>query len=497
MKASSVVSCALAIACTGCANFMTVDRTTSFPEQKNEDKASGVAIHLDAPQRLVFSGPKGDICAEPSPDALQAYAASLGASFSSPGKESAALAGALSGSVAGLGLRTQAITLMRDHLYRICEARHNGALSNPDVMQLLERSQDLTLGILAIEQLTGAVVARQPILTMGANADASANANNTQKALDAAKKDEAEKKAALPALKDTEKKAQAAVDEALKQETEAKAKAAGAIALIEKLTPELTKEQTILDMKFAELIEAKKPLALKQARIDELNKKLEQAMSEKKSDAEIKTIQDEINKEQGALGPLDNKVKTALQEQEAQKGKVNEYANAIQAQKNKDEYRAYAATTKDVKEKQDTLKNAKDAITSTQEAFEQSQKVVQAIQSNLNAALSSGQAAAKGEGAFAQGADRNNLSKETVAQLASTTEKIVSTVVNKGHLTDTCANLITSRLSNTVDEPTKALFIDLLPLCKSVFEANIKAYLERASKDTGSGPITLSVPLLH
>ncbi len=93
---------------------------------------------------------------------------------------------------------------MRDGLYRICEAYYNGSLSQFDVGQLMRRSQDLTLAALAIEQLTGAVVARQAILTSGSNADASANAVNTAALLDQARKELADKEARLKTAVDKE-----------------------------------------------------------------------------------------------------------------------------------------------------------------------------------------------------------------------------------------------------------------------------------------------------
>jgi hypothetical protein len=104
------------------------------------------------------------------------------------------VAQALATSAASIGLRTQSITLMRDHLYRICEASYNEQITELDVAQLLRRSQDMTLGILAIEQISGAVVARQAALDSSANAKASANLADTEALLDRATKKERSKK---------------------------------------------------------------------------------------------------------------------------------------------------------------------------------------------------------------------------------------------------------------------------------------------------------------
>jgi len=139
-----------------CANFNTIDRTTRLPEQ-------GTAIHLDAPQRLAYADGKGVICAEPTPDALQAYISSLGGSVSA-GNNAASVSNALQANSHSVGLHSQSITLMREHLFRICAFAQNRWLSDGDVMMLMIRSQDLTLGVLAIEQLTGAAIPRQPAI---------------------------------------------------------------------------------------------------------------------------------------------------------------------------------------------------------------------------------------------------------------------------------------------------------------------------------------------
>ena len=188
MKLSLFIMSFLVFLCAGCANLSTIGRTTSLNEAK--------AIHLDAAQRLVFSGKDGDICAEPSPDALQAYAASVGFGFTNKQLD-ASLAQAFGAGSTNIGLRTQSITLMRDHLYRICEASHNNKLNHGDVLQLLERSQDLTLGILAIEQLTGAVVQGQKQLNATSDSTVDDKPAKPNAALDKAIVDEASAKKAL------------------------------------------------------------------------------------------------------------------------------------------------------------------------------------------------------------------------------------------------------------------------------------------------------------
>lgn len=176
-----------------CANLNTIDRSSQLGGNSSGSSQEGVAVHLDAQQRVVFVNHLSRICAEPSPDALAAYAASIGLGLSEPGGNAASLAGGQQSSAGSIGLRTQSITLMRDALYRMCEAYSNGAVSAAQVATLLQRSQDLTAVILAVEQLTGAVTANQVVLGGSTNATASASLLSNQDLLDAARQDETEK----------------------------------------------------------------------------------------------------------------------------------------------------------------------------------------------------------------------------------------------------------------------------------------------------------------
>lgn len=166
---------------TACADLFTVGRVNEIPDRmdfkkidsdenlERYEKKQAKAIHLDAQQRLFIATAQG-YCAEPSPDALASYAASLGFDLDIFNQGSGSLTQALKNDAASIGLRTQSITLMRDALYRMCEASNNGHLDETEVAAFLRRSQDLTAVVLAIEQLTGAVAANQVILTPSARA---------------------------------------------------------------------------------------------------------------------------------------------------------------------------------------------------------------------------------------------------------------------------------------------------------------------------------------
>ena len=200
-----------------CANMSTVSRTTWLKPLEHR------AIHLDAQQRLVLV--RGDkYCAEPSPDALASYAAALGLGIGKPGVGAANVAQALQSNAASIGLRTQSITLMRDTLYRVCEATANGTLGDVGAATALARSQDLTAVVLAIEQLTGAVAAAQVILTSEARAKASTALIETQKRLKAAEKEVTQAREAL--LKAEKQKTEREKTFEQKQEDVEKAQAA-------------------------------------------------------------------------------------------------------------------------------------------------------------------------------------------------------------------------------------------------------------------------------
>lgn len=179
-----------ALALSSCADLNSVSRRTSLPGKSD---SHGVAIHLDAQQRLVIYQPDGTYCAEASPDAMAAYAAALALGVSVPSQGAGSGAQSGQSSIASIGLRTQSITLMRDALYRLCEATANGTVSPISATQLLARSQDLTAVVVAVEQLTGAVAANQAILTGTTNAQASASLISDAAMLDTARKNEAKK----------------------------------------------------------------------------------------------------------------------------------------------------------------------------------------------------------------------------------------------------------------------------------------------------------------
>jgi hypothetical protein len=104
------------------------------------DKGS---VSMDARQRTILSVERGTqqephriVCAEPSPDALATIAATAGLSAGVsglphfPGKAELASSFASGEQAAMIGARNSTIQLLRDGLYRACEAYMNGALGD-------------------------------------------------------------------------------------------------------------------------------------------------------------------------------------------------------------------------------------------------------------------------------------------------------------------------------------------------------------------------------
>ncbi len=107
-------------------------------------------------------------CAEPSPDVMTAYAAQFAAGLSKTtpegGKMSAEAKAALQQAAAFIGMRTPSIQLLRDAMYRVCEAYANGAVDSDQYELFMRRYQRQIVAMMAIESL--AQVGRAPAITL-------------------------------------------------------------------------------------------------------------------------------------------------------------------------------------------------------------------------------------------------------------------------------------------------------------------------------------------
>ncbi|MDZ4107431.1 MAG: hypothetical protein U1D41_14975 [Nitrosomonas sp.] len=155
----------------GCANFNSVFREFEVD--------AGKSVMVDIKQRAIIASKRTAnsttstvVCAEPSPDALSAYAAELAVEGKIPEQAAVQLAAAFQESSSFVGLRTQSIQLLRDSLYRLCEGYMSGALEKAQYDILTRRYQKYMVALLGIEQLTGTV--RVPAITINTQGGAEA-----------------------------------------------------------------------------------------------------------------------------------------------------------------------------------------------------------------------------------------------------------------------------------------------------------------------------------
>jgi chromosome segregation ATPase len=342
---------------------------------------------------------------------------------------------------------------------------------------LLERSQDLTLGVLAIEQLTGAVVARQVALSAGPNADAANNVNNTSTALDAAQKDEASKKDALTKATDTQTKQKTVVDTDTKNAAASKAKAKPTQDVIDKLRAAQPDDQkqltTLTSQATAESAAVKTDEATVSTLTDKLKKlsqtqPIDQAAITKISgqlDSAKKTLEDAQSKLLEANTAVTKKT-ASNKEAEDKIATAEKDATVVQATKD----------AESLKEAEATLAKDKDAVTTATAAYESAQKATAAIQANVKSAVNSAQNVADGKGVFSTGTDRDNINQFTVTKIAEATTTIVDKVLNKGHLTDACINLLTAFSTGKVEHPEDARVQKTLDICAAVVTADLSHF---------------------
>ncbi|MEO1330348.1 MAG: hypothetical protein AAFW46_11855 [Pseudomonadota bacterium] len=160
-------------------NFRVVDR-----EPAGSERGALAGVSVDAKQRLIYApsipvrelsdepGADGStdfrvrrrqvLCAEPSPDALSALASELVATARAQqgagegevgGAASFAVSRSVNETVQQLGQRTQTIQLLRDSLFRACEAYANGVLDEFGYAVILGGYERFTMQALGIDAL--------------------------------------------------------------------------------------------------------------------------------------------------------------------------------------------------------------------------------------------------------------------------------------------------------------------------------------------------------
>lgn len=130
--------------------------------------AGGQSITTDSRQRIVMANalrgasrpglvnPEQIVCAEPSPDVAIAMANSFGVGISVLGYGSGSLTGAQAEGMAQLAERTVAVQLLRDQMYRACEAYANGAISGTTYSLIMSKNNNAMVTLLLGETAGGA-----------------------------------------------------------------------------------------------------------------------------------------------------------------------------------------------------------------------------------------------------------------------------------------------------------------------------------------------------
>src|SRR4051794_39125087 len=178
LLASTALACVMLSGCAGGKIF----------EPYDADKTS---VSMDARQRVILSvdrtGPDGVkrriVCAEPSPDTIAAAAASAGLSGGVSGiPQAPTLAADVAGNAARseqaayIGARNATIQLLRDGLYRACEAYMNGALGDFGYGLVLSNYGRVMTALLSAEGLTRPTLA-PPVIIGSVSGPGSTNIN--------------------------------------------------------------------------------------------------------------------------------------------------------------------------------------------------------------------------------------------------------------------------------------------------------------------------------
>jgi hypothetical protein len=123
------------------------------------DGESATSVGIEAEQRFLITRMRASgngeqqrvVCAEPSPDVAKAYADAVSASLKVMGKGEVGISASSAQELATIGVRTATIQLLRDGLYRACEAYMNGALDDFGYGLILSQYDKLMLTMMSIE----------------------------------------------------------------------------------------------------------------------------------------------------------------------------------------------------------------------------------------------------------------------------------------------------------------------------------------------------------
>lgn len=147
---------------------------------------NGRSIATDASQRVIINtkthpssrpgrvNPERIVCAEPSPDVASIVANTFGFGLNILGKGNAAVSGGQASALAQLAERTVTVQLLRDQMYRACEAYANGAISGTEYSLLMSRNNDSMVTLMLGESASRLVGRQLASLTAEAGSESEA-----------------------------------------------------------------------------------------------------------------------------------------------------------------------------------------------------------------------------------------------------------------------------------------------------------------------------------
>ena len=153
---------ALSASLAGCANMTSIHHEFSSAKPK--------IIAVDMKQRIVIVQPivtkDGKVvtaegrplmytCTEPSPDAISSWGASLKGGLKAGSTTIQDLAATLNDTASYVGQRTETVQLLRDGMFRSCEAYINNMMQPGEFVVAQKHYQNIMLGLVAMEQLRG------------------------------------------------------------------------------------------------------------------------------------------------------------------------------------------------------------------------------------------------------------------------------------------------------------------------------------------------------
>lgn len=127
---------------------------------EREDLGTAMSLTLDGSKRSILVNKKnGRFCSEPPPDAIAQIAAKLTASLSAPNAGvQASGTGNLDVNILSLFQRSQGVQVLRDGMYRVCEAYLNEAIEAGDYRSQMVQLVSTLNYIVPVELCTKALL---------------------------------------------------------------------------------------------------------------------------------------------------------------------------------------------------------------------------------------------------------------------------------------------------------------------------------------------------